>query len=293
MNLSFDMDCKEHKDSMSSLSKSRLPNETQGEAIMRDHPHEKSKEEIERVWHNYIKHKDSPCYNLLKGMGYIHFENPEQIDNRLLAYAEKIISIGDWAGKCCLNNANEHYQYWRLFLAHPIPVCFVTRKMMPKPVFDEDFSMEALGCYFSRHPDTSYPRIYLCPETIKETSEKLSISEDILYAIVLIHEYAHAAMDPTNELSKDGNFEKKGKQELREMESFIEESLANMLTLQYFEVAGDKDFQQAKSFMEKQPDAYRFGINQYELGTDWRDWRNNKSAFHFLLQWANAMKKTK
>lgn len=291
MNASFKIDCEPHDDKQFALSRSESQSNSQKDEITHGYPHEKSKEEIERVWQNYLLHKDSVH---IKDMGYIRFEDPEQINNELLSYAEKVITIGDWAGKCSLSNTdNKHYKYWRLFLAQQIPVRFVTRDQMPKPIFHGDFSMETLGCYFSRHPDTSYPRIYLCPETIKETSEKLSISEDILYAIVLIHEYAHAAMDPTNELSKDENFEKKGKQELREMESFIEESLANMLTLQYFEVAGDKDFQQAKSFMEKQPEAYRFGINQYELGTDWRDWRNNKSAFHFLSQWANAMKKIK
>ncbi|MBR1769265.1 MAG: hypothetical protein IJ748_02295 [Bacteroidales bacterium] len=224
-------------------------------------------------------------------MGHICFENSELIDNKLLSYIEKVITIGDWAGKCCLSNTNEHYN-WRSILAQQIPVRFVTRDQMPKPIFDGDFSMETLGCYFSLHTDTSYPLIFVCPDTIKETVNHLPVSEDILYAIVLIHEYAHAAMDPTNVLSEDGHFKKKGKQEeLHEMELFIEESLANMLTLQYFEVAGDEDFAQVMTFMEKQPDAYKFGIDQYRLGTDWRDWRNDKSAFHFLSKWANVMKK--
>lgn len=289
MNASFKIDCEPHDDKQFALSRSESQSNSQKDEITLGYPHEKSEEEIERVWQNYLLHKDRVH---IKNMGYIRFEDPEQINNELLSYAEKVITIGDWAGKCSLSNTdNKHYKYWRLFLALQIPVRFVTRDQMPKPIFHGDFSMETLGCYFSLHPDTSYPLIFVCPDTIKETANHLPISEDILYAIVLIHEYAHAAMDPTNVLSEDGHFEKKGKQELHEMELFIEESLANMLTLQYFEVADDKDFVKVMRFMEKQPDAYNFGINQYRLGTDWRDWRNNKSAFHFLSKWANVMKK--
>ena len=290
MNASFKIDSELPKDTQLPLSRTQRQTNSEKVEITLGYPHEKSKEEIEQVWYNYMQHKDSVHF---KDMGYIRFEDPEQINNELLSYAEKVITIGDWAGKCSLSNTdNKHYKYWRLFLAQQVPVRFVTRDQMPKPIFDGDFSMETLGCYFSLHPDTSYPLIFVCPDTIKETANHLPISEDILYAIVLIHEYAHAAMDPTNVLSEDGHFKEKSKQEeLHEMELFIEESLANMLTLQYFEVAGDEDFAQVKTFMEKQPDAYKFGIDQYRLGTDWRDWRNDKSAFHFLSKWANVMKK--
>ena len=288
MNASFIIDCEPHDDKQSALSRSESQSNSQKDEITLGYPHEKSKEEIKKVWDNYMLHKDSVH---IKDMGYIRFEDPEQINNELLSYIEKVITIGDWAGKCRSSNTNEHYN-WRSILAQQVPVRFVTRDQMPKPIFYGDFSMETLGCYFSLHPDTSYPLIFVCPDTIKETANHLPISEDILYAIVLIHEYAHAAMDPTNVLSEDGHFKKKGKQEeLHEMELFIEESLANMLTLQYFEVAGDEDFAQVMTFMEKQPDAYKFGIDQYRLGTDWRDWRNDKSAFHFLSKWANVMKK--
>ena len=96
-------------------------------------------------------------------------------------------------------------------------------------------------------------------------------------------------MDPTNIFEYGTLKPKVSEQKLvSDADVFMEESLANMITLQYFDAAKDiideNDFEQVKSFMEIQPEAYKFGIEQFQkLHTDWREWRNNKSSMKFWM----------
>lgn len=135
----------------------------------------------------------------------------------------------------------------------------------------------ALG-YYMHHDQVKGcgPYIVLCPLSIKKAAEKAKIDETLLYKIVVIHELAHAAMD--NE--KNDN-----------MKSIfahaMEESLANMLTLEWFK--NTDDFIQVKKFIENQKDPiYKFGINQFGAGVDWELWRDSdKNMSEPLKKWFN------
>lgn len=188
--------------------------------------------------------------------------------------------------------------YWMFSLTRLIPVCLKEPKEMPKPPISGEYPTELLGCYFSSQENSSTPVIYLCPEEIEKAARNKNIDKKVLYAKVLIHELAHAIMDSTNELEGE-NLKSKKDNELKtksDADVFMEESLANMITLQYFEAAksiiGEKDFEQVKAFMEIQPEAYKFGIEQFQkLHTDWREWRNNKSKIAFWNYWAGIVSK--
>ena len=65
----------------------------------------------------------------------------------------------------------------------------------------------------------------------------------------------------------------------------MEESLANMITLQWFEKFDHSNYKKVKSFIETQPEIYKFGINQFEAGVDWTKWRDSKKMHKLLKEW--------
>lgn len=222
---------------------------------------------------------------------------PEDISRDYVDYIYGIIAVGDRNGYSNIEQVAEvilkdepSTDYWMFSLARLIHVYLKEPKEMPKPPISGEYPTELLGCYFSSQENFPYPVIYLCPERIGNAADMLKIDKKVLYAKVLIHELAHAIMDPTNELEGENlkskkNIEPKTKSDA---DVFMEESLANMITLKYFDAAksiiGEKDFKQVKSFMKKQPEAYKFGIEQFQkLHTDWREWRNNKSSMKFWM----------
>ncbi len=134
--------------------------------------------------------------------------------------------------------------------------------------------------YYSSHDEDGCkgPHIVLCPLNIKnaaneEDAVKLDIDELLIYKIVLIHELAHAMMDK-NHVSLNSLFSRA-----------MEESLANMITLQWFEKFDHSNYKKVKSFIETQPEIYKFGINQFEAGVDWTKWRDSKKMHKLLKEW--------
>ena len=226
------------------------------------------------------------------------------IDFETLLYMYCIIARGDIARLSNISEAKDKkIEYdtfsdynWMLTLMKRISILLVDSKNMPEHPIKGDYPTESLGCYFSIGQfDYPQPAIFLCPEKIEEAARNKYIDKKVLYSKVLIHELAHAIMDPTN-IFENGTLKSKVSEQklVSDADVFMEESLANMITLQYFEAAksiiGEKDFEQVKSFMEKQPEAYKFGITQYEkLHTDWRVWRNNKSQMAFWNYWAGII----
>lgn len=232
-------------------------------------------------------------------------EVKDNIDFETLLYMYCIIARGDIAGLSHISEATDKkIDYdtfsdynWMLTLMKRISILLVDPQNMPESPIKGEYPTESLGCYFSlgqfNYPQ---PAIFLCPERIEEAARNKNIDKKVLYSKVLIHELAHAIMDPTNELLNNGILKQKvlGQKLGSDADVFMEESLANMITLQYFEAAksiiGENDFERVKSFMEKQPEAYKFGITQYEkLHTDWREWRKNKSQIAFWNYWTGIV----
>ena len=170
-----------------------------------------------------------------------------------------------------------------LSLLKNIQILLVDEAKLPNPPFAGDYSMEVLGCYLSISDDINKPAILLCPKKIYEVTNQLQnvniqMDFDTLLGIVFIHELAHAIMDPTNIIDQSGSLVKKSAQSIEtDRDLFIEESLANMITLQYYDSAA-KDLTIILKFMEKQPSAYKFGIEQYNSKTNWRLWRDIKKS---------------
>lgn len=149
------------------------------------------------------------------------------------------------------------------------------------------FSMEYLGYY-----DSYNSEIVLCPERISETPEVLlkhnrHITSRELYVVVLVHSLAHALMDPTKAEGKSAHFQPiittNG---FSEREVLLEESLANMITLQYFDKLGKPAvvrYGEVREFIELQSLPYCFGLDQYDiLKPDWHAWSKAKRTTKFI-----------
>lgn len=150
------------------------------------------------------------------------------------------------------------------------------------------FSMEYLGYY-----DSYNSEIVLCLERISETPEVLQqhhcdLSSRELYVIVLVHALAHALMDPTKTEGKSAHFQPlitimNG---FTEREELMEESLANMITLQYFDQLGKPElvrYGEVREWIDLQALPYRFGLDQYDiLKPDWQAWRKAKGNSKFI-----------
>lgn len=196
---------------------------------------------------------------------------------------------------------------WLSFLKFHIPVEIINEavmeKMAPSVVKGlikrnpddtiENMSevMETLGCYYSCDPshneELAKPKIYMCLERIKRVADEMSIKVEELFAIVYIHELAHAAMDPTNDVHEDESYSydliknsiKPFKYDANS--EYMEESLANMIMLKYIEWNSEATedqslFDVAMTFVKQQASMYSFGIAQLKLDTDWTKWRDYK-----------------
>jgi hypothetical protein len=169
--------------------------------------------------------------------------------------------------------------------------------------------METLGCYIDR-------KIFICTDRILRCAKELKLSEEILFYVVYIHELAHAAMDdsldayehPEDYYSDAFYHLTDTKREFGEgyvpfsltdqCSLFMEESLANMITLNYLswysEVSEDQKFYDSASlFVKQQSPMYAFGQDQFDAGVDWTKWRtykyNNVKADEKLLNWYNKI----
>ncbi len=131
------------------------------------------------------------------------------------------------------------------------------------------------------------PHICLYTEAIEEEANSAQIDIKLLYAIVIIHELAHAMMD--NNLD-DSTLPK------TLYAKAMEESLANCIVLKLFHDFDLDNYEKVREWISKrQPIIYRFGINQYDADVDWTKWRNsNKDKMSALIGWFDcALRKVK
>lgn len=151
----------------------------------------------------------------------------------------------------------------------------------------QKFPTEYFGYY-----DSYNEEIVLCSERISKAPAELeklhrNITSRELYVVVLVHALAHALMDPT--MGKNYQYQPLIRKEngFSEREVLMEESLANMITLQYFDQLGKSDvvrYGEVREFIELQPLEYRFGLDQYDiLKPDWHLWRKAKGTTKFMV----------
>lgn len=208
---------------------------------------------------------------------------------------------------CCYTDermifANKDLPLWLTFLRSKIPTYLVSEQEMEKNAPSiikglvkrnpddtiENLSevMETLGVYFWREK----PIIYICPKRIRKVANDLGINPDILFCIVYIHELAHAAMDQSidaKEIPYNGDYEysiikTNGEYEFDDASNFMEESLANLIMLNYLEWYSEIEenesfFDTAVRFVSQQAPMYKFGLRQFEINADWTKWREYKS----------------
>lgn len=166
----------------------------------------------------------------------------------------------------------------------------VPEENMINPFNKADFSMEYYGYY-----DSYNSEIVLCPERISKAPAKLkkhhcNITSRELYVVVLVHALAHALMDPTKLEEKSYAYQpiitiQNG---FSEREVLMEESLANMITLQFFAKLGKPEvvrYGEVREFIGIQPLPYRYGLDQFDiLKPDWRLWREAKRTTKFIKE---------
>ena len=109
-----------------------------------------------------------------------------------------------------------------------------------------------------------------------------------LYVVVLVHALAHALMDPTKSEEKSYAYQPiiTTQNGFSEREVLMEESLANMITLQFFAKLGKPSVVKSgevREFIEIQPLPYQYGLDQFDiLKPDWRLWREAKKTTKFI-----------
>lgn len=218
--------------------------------------------------------------------------------------------------------------FWMSYLKSFIPVVVVDEETMAKhdgnycdPNEPGEGSIKPLAIYFPNSDFTPGPCIAICLDRVKKTAgyleDLLKNDESLKYLvenleenlciIVLLHELAHAIMDPTNDLEIEVKVEKdeKGENQIsqptyifgkKKVDNLkleteegekgrfaMEESLANMIMLRYCELQEDSNlFEIAKVFVGRQTISYRFGLKQFEAADgpskiDWSKWREAKS----------------
>lgn len=164
----------------------------------------------------------------------------------------------------------------------------VSEDNMINPFNKADFSMEYYGYY-----DSYNSEIVLCPERISKAPAKLKkhhrhITSRELYVVVLVHALAHALMDPSKTEEKGYAYQPiiTTQNGFSEREVLMEESLANMVTLQVFAKLGKTEvvrYGEVREFIGIQPLPYRYGLDQFDiLKPDWRLWREAKRTTKFI-----------
>jgi hypothetical protein len=139
---------------------------------------------------------------------------------------------------------------------------------MINPFSKADFSMEYYGYY-----DSYNSEIVLCPERIINAPAELQkqhrhITSRELYVVVLVHALAHALMDPTKTESNKYQPLIRTVNGFSEREVLMEESLANMLTLRYFDKLMKPEvvrYGEVREFIGIQPLPYRYGLDQFDI----------------------------
>lgn len=216
-------------------------------------------------------------------MNIINLSSSIEITPAQISFCEELCENGD-------NNTEKDSYYWLLnhlhiFLVNEANFVKYVQEYEDKSSGDKP-STDWLG-YYTRldcPPFSNTPIIVICPERI----EKCVTNDDEftwLFAKVMIHELSHAKLDFNNEnnayvsTSEDPFYY-----------TWMEESIANMMTLGLFDTVVDRgDWYQkasafAKDFVTKQPPKYAFGGWLYaNLSFNGLKWREVKTRPDRLL----------
>ena len=128
--------------------------------------------------------------------------------------------------------------------------------------------------YYTKYDEENFckgPHIVLGPEIIKKSSEEKSISFEVLFTKVLIHELAHAMMDNSN--NWPSSLEAKA----------MEESLANKITLNWFRLFAPNEFKYAVSHPYQQQMTAVFLSRHYCRKPSSEPLQLSSKSFSYLL----------
>lgn len=261
---------------------------------------------------------DNSCEHELNFLYFSNSSKIKKIDYNIVFYIFKILMVGDKIGLSNISENESHndvlmeanYTHTMLALARKVHFWLGEKdedspSMLSKSIYP---GIEYFGYY-----NSSNIRIIVYPKRIDDAVEKLQNQQcvlrgydkeearKILYAIVIIHLLAQALMDSTNRLfwedmsgsntSPVMRLDKKensGQKLYEKIESsshlLMEKSLANMITLSYFNAFSEQfqtcDYKAVRELISIQPDAYKFGILQYDyLKPNWKIWRESKKNF--------------
>lgn len=205
-------------------------------------------------------------------------------------------------------DSNNSFYRWYNFLLSQITVYLVNPDSMPTMEdYLKKYELErddidnittkttmpkALGCHYSKPKNINNKdvTICICPELIESFAESVGIDKNTAYAKVIIHEFAHAMMDEQKivKLYNDKpclDYINSNRATLNPIFHFVmEESIANCITLNKFHAAtlDEKDtiINDVNKFIEHQPDAYKFGIKQFEAKIKVCKWRTMKKKIN-------------
>lgn len=237
-------------------------------------------------------------------MNIINISSKYNLSNSQVEFAERIIVCG----KDHYMRDNEIY-----FLSKTIPLYLVNSKEFEKyrlgndDEFEKDGSKkpatEMLGLYYSKGKH-NIKEIYLCPENIlKYTNDDNELKH--IVAMVIIHELAHAYLDKRDRYTPIDAFYR-----------WMEESMANNITLQYFESYYDNwhhrrryncdnetlshnsssKINYVEEFIMNQPKNYKLGLYLYRSRFRHEHfWYNNKvetqKKTKAKAEWLNYVKR--
>lgn len=202
-----------------------------------------------------------------------------------IAFCEEVLSFGE-----------DHHHFEEdslLALSKRLPIFLVSPATFARAKIESieegeegKPSTEWLG-YYTRSTNNfmdNTPVIVLCLERIRQCTTT-DDEYTIIFAKVLIHELAHAKMDFDNENSTYGKYD--------EFYKWMEESFANMITLEVFEnyergysyirrnqksfSSVADSFNMVKNFILRQPANYCLGWTLFDKRISyWSTWRNHK-----------------
>lgn len=201
-------------------------------------------------------------------------------------------------------DSNNSFYRWYNFLLSQITVYLVNPDSMPtmedylkkyelkkddiNNITTQTTMSKALGCHYSKPEKINNKEvtICICPELIESFAESVGIDKNTAYAKVIIHEFAHAMMDEQKIVKLYNakpclDYINSNRATLNPIFHFVmEESIANCITLNKFHAAtlDEKDtiINDVNKFIEHQPDAYKFGIKQFEAKIKVCKWRTMK-----------------
>jgi hypothetical protein len=166
-----------------------------------------------------------------------------KLEEIILTSSKSLPEKDPYDGGCCLGIS---------YLLNHIPVFLVNEKSFRQYSDSPENTFEYLGWYMRLGRNNDIPSIFICYDRIKIYSKNNNYK--YLFAKVVIHEFAHALMDcgiiSLKKLNKRNKI----------LYEWIEESLANFITLQIAEKSNFKRFKKdVINFIKIQPDNYKFG----------------------------------